>query len=72
MESKKLQPTSEYNKKKQTYRYREQTRGYLWGGGSRTDNKGVEESEIQSIRYKISYKDILYNTGQYFITINGI
>jgi len=26
-------------------------------------NKGVEESEVQTIRYKISYKDILYNMG---------
>ena len=33
-------------------------------------DRGVEESEVQTIRYKISYKDILYNMGecnQYFI-----
>jgi hypothetical protein len=26
-------------------------------------DRGVEESEVQTIRYKISYKDILYNMG---------
>ena len=41
--------------------------------GERDDGRGyrgVEESEVQTIRYKISYKDILYNMGecsQYFI-----
>ena len=29
----KLQQTSEYNKKKQIHRYREQTRAYQWGEG---------------------------------------
>ena len=29
----KIQQTSEYNKKNQTYRYAEQTSGYKWGEG---------------------------------------
>ena len=35
MESKKIQQTSEYNKKRQIHRQREQTSGYQWGEGSR-------------------------------------
>ena len=31
----KIQQTSEYNKTRQTHRYREQTSGYQWGKGSR-------------------------------------
>ena len=46
-------------KKKQTHRYREQTRGYQWGA----DNIGVGEGEVQTVGGKIGSKDVLYNTG---------
>ena len=39
-------------------RYRGQISGYLWGEGQCS-----EELNIQTIRYKISYKDILYSMG---------
>ena len=49
-------------KNKQTHRYREQISCYQWreereGGG----NIRIEEYEVQTLRYKISYKDIMYN-----------
>ena len=37
----KIQQTSEYNKKKQTHRYRDQTSGYQWGDGRGRGNIGV-------------------------------
>ena len=37
MESEKIQWTSEYNKKKHTHRYREQTSGYQWGQGQQSN-----------------------------------
>ena len=36
----KTKQTSEYNKKKHTYRYREQTIGYQWGEGKGTRQHG--------------------------------
>ena len=50
-------------KKLQTHRHREQTRGYQWEErrGDVKDEEG--ELEVQTIRHKISYKDLLYNTG---------
>ena len=37
----KIQHTTEYNKKKQAHRYREQTSGYQGGEGRRRGNVGV-------------------------------
>ena len=50
-------------KKKQTRKYREQTSGYQWGEEMRSGNIGVGDLEVQTIMYKISYKDILYKMG---------
>ena len=47
--------------KKQTYRHREETSGYQWGEG----NIGVGDYKVQII----SYKDILYNTGNIAIIL---
>ena len=37
---------------------------------------GVGQWELQTIGYKIGYKDLLYNTGEYsqyfLITVNGV
>ena len=48
-------------RKKQTYRYGEQTSGYqFW------EKSGEEGEEVQTVRDKIDYKDILdsmWNTG---------
>ena len=49
--------------KKQTHRYREQTRGYQWGEGRWEGQVGVGESQVQAIIYKISCKNTLYNMG---------
>ena len=51
--------------KKQTYRHREETSGYQWGEG----NIGVGDYKVQIISYKISYKDILYNTRKVAIIL---
>ena len=59
----KIQQTSEYNKKKQTHTYREQTSGYQWSQRRGRGNIWGGDEEVQSITYKISYKDILYNTS---------
>ena len=63
MASKKYNKLVNKIKKKETHRYREQTSGYYWGEGSGEGQYRVGDEEIQTIRYKISYKDILYNTG---------
>lgn len=68
MESKKIQPTSECNKKKQTQRYR-QTSGY-WVGG----NIGVGGVRGTSYWGSDRFKEVLYNgeCSEYFlITVNG-
>ena len=39
VESKKIQQTSDYNKKKQTHMYREQPSGYRWGEGRELKGK---------------------------------
>ena len=49
--------------KKQTHRYKEQTNWYQWGEGRGRGNIEVEDWEGQTVMYKISCKDILYNTG---------
>ena len=41
--------------------YREQTSGYQWGEGKEEGQHRVGIEEVQAIRYKIDYKDILYN-----------
>jgi len=48
-------------RQRNTHRYREQISGYQWGEGK--GNIGVGDEEVQTVTYKISYKDILYNTG---------
>ena len=44
-----MQQTSEYNKKKQTHRYREQTSGYQWGQGR--GERGDRGRELRSTNY---------------------
>ena len=63
MESKKYNKLVNITKKKLTHRYREQTSGCQWGAGRGRGNIGDGEWELQTIRFKISYKDILYNVG---------
>ena len=48
--------------KKQTHRYKEQTRGYQWGDGKEGQNNDAGLRDKITV-YKISYKDILYNMG---------
>ena len=45
-------------KNKPTHRYREETSGDQRGGG-----RGERDKKAQTISYKISCKDIRYNTG---------
>ena len=61
MESKKYNKLVNKTEKKNAHRYREQTSGCQWGDGRGRGNLG--ESEVQTIRYRTSYKDVLYNTG---------
>ena len=61
MESKKYNKLVNIIKNTQTHRYREQTSGYPQGEGR--GNMEVGKWEVQTIMYKINYKDILYNTG---------
>ena len=63
MESKKYNKLVNKTKKKQTRRYREQTSAYQWGEGSWEGQYKGRGEGVQIIRYKISYKYILYNTG---------
>jgi len=51
-------PPENITKKKETHRYREQTSGYYLGCRRR-----VGDSEVKTSMHKISYKGILYNTG---------
>ena len=55
-----LLQTSEFNEKKHTHRYREQTSGSQWEGGG--GNIGVEEWEVQTIGSKMGSR-VLHNTG---------
>ena len=48
-------------KKKHTHRYREQTSIYQWAKGR--GNTGFGDYEMQTIRHKISFKNIVYNVG---------
>ena len=50
------------SKKKLTHRYREQTSDYQWGEGTGKGGKRAGKYKIQTLMYKISYKDVLYNT----------
>ena len=63
MESKKCNRLVNITKRKKTHGYREQTSGYQWEEGRGRGIIGVEDWEVQTIRDKISYKDILDNTG---------
>ena len=45
------------------HRYRELNSVYRWGEGTGKGNIGGEDQEIQTIRNKISYKDIQH--GEY-------
>ena len=54
--------TSEYNKNEETHRYRGQNRCCRYGERRGKGQLGVREKEIQTIRYKIIYKNISYNT----------
>ena len=58
-------------KQKQTHRHRKQISGYQWGEGK--GNIGGGDEEVQTVTYKISYKDTTWEYSQYFITtINGV
>ena len=57
MESKKYNKLLNITKRKETHRHREQTSGYQW---VRKGNIRVGDKEVQTIRYKINYKNILY------------
>ena len=46
---------------KQTHRSREQH--YLWGKGRREGQYRARRVRGTTIKYKICYEDILYNTG---------
>ena len=48
-------------KKKQTHRYRAQTSSYQWRKGRGTGHYGGGGVRVQTIRYKVNYRDILYN-----------
>ena len=61
--AKKKQKLENITKKKQTPRYRERSSGYQWGEGRREGQYRDGDSEIQTIMYKTSHKDILYNMG---------
>ena len=50
-------------KEKETHRYREEISGDQRGEGSREGQDGGGDEEVQTVRYKKSYKDILYNMG---------
>ena len=56
-----MQQIIEYNRKKQTHRYREQTNGYQWGEGRGKALWRIRAQEVQTIICKISYKDVFYN-----------
>ena len=70
--------TKKKKKTKQTHRYREQTSGYQWEEGreeGQDRDRQVGEWEVQTVLYKISYKDMLQNmeyTQYFIITINGV
>ena len=64
-------------KKKQTHRYREQTRDYQWGKGSREGQDWSRGLEVQTIMYQIGNLQgyIIHHKqySQYFIiTVNRI
>ena len=61
-EYKKIQKTSEYNKKGSKHRYIEQIRGYQWGEGRGKRQCKAAEQEVQTIRHNISCKGMLYDT----------
>ena len=48
--------------KKQAHRSGEQTRDYQWGEGTGKGDKSAGKYNIQTLMYKISYKDALYRT----------
>ena len=50
-------------KQKQSHRHGEQTGGYQWGEGCEEQQYRGRGLRDITIRYKISCKDILYNTG---------
>ena len=50
-------------KEKQTHRYRGQISGYQWGEQSGERQLMGRKLYVQTIVYKIRYKDVLYNIG---------
>ena len=65
VESKIYNKLVKITKNTQTHTYREQTSGYQWGEGRREGQdkgRGLRGTNY-NMRYKISYKDILYNMG---------
>ena len=58
VEPKKYNDLVNITKKQQIHRYREQTSGYHWGKGRGRGNIGVGDKEVQTVMYKVSYKDL--------------
>ena len=59
-----MQQTSEYNEKEADSQIKRIKEWLPVGKGERGGAiQGVGDQEVQTIRYKISYKDILYNCG---------
>ena len=59
-------------KKKQAHRYREQISGYQWGRVVGRGHMGWEDSEAQTVGYKVSSRMYCARqriNGQYFIII---
>ena len=52
------------SKKKQIHGYRRQTSGYQWGKGRGRGCHRGRGLRVQTIRYKISYENILCNIGK--------
>ena len=63
VESEKYNQLENITRKKQIHRYREQTNNFQWGEEEGKGNIRVWEQDVLTVRYKTSYKDILYNMG---------
>ena len=63
VKSKKYNTLANITENKQMHGYREQTSVYQWGEESWEGQYRSRGEGVQTIRYKISYKYILYNTG---------
>ena len=62
VENKKGNKLVNITKQKQTHSYREQASGYKWRDASREGQHRGRRLRVETIMYKISYKNILYYT----------